>query len=402
MSQVPGAIRIAHITTVDLSLRYLLLDQLRDLRVAGYDVAGISSPGPDVPVVQAEGIRHISVPMTRRAFTPFADIVSLWQLYRVLRREQFTIVHTHTPKAGFLGRWAAKFAGVPIIAHTHHGFIFHDDSPWLWRRFFVWMERATAGWTDLVFSQNREDIETARHERIGNADEIVFIGNGIDPQAFDPGRLTEEMWSRKRAQVGLPPGAPVVGFVGRLVREKGLLELFAAARRVRARVPQVRFLIVGPVDTAKPDPVRPETAEEYDVADICVFTGMRTDIAELYPLMDVFVLPSHREGFPRSPMEASASGVPCIVTDMRGCRQVVVDGRNGILVPVGSVPALAEAIVDLLCDRDKARRLSIEGRRMAVEIFDQRLVFERIRAAYASVLQRKGFAPPMNDSGGSQ
>ncbi len=392
MSQISKAIRVAHITTVDLSLRYLLLGQLRSLRQAGYDVTGISSPGPDVPVVEAAGIRHIAVPMTRRAFTPWADLIALYRLYGVLRREQFTIVHTHTPKAGLLGRWAAKLAGVPIIVHTHHGFIFHEHSPRLWRRFFVGLERATARSTDLVFYQSREDVETAQRERIGQADQIVCLGNGIDTRTFDPERLTTEMRAHKRAELGLPSDGPVVGFVGRLVREKGLLELFAAARMVREQVPGVRFLVVGPVDTAKPDAVRPETARDYGIADICIFAGMRTDVADLFPLMDVFVLPSYREGFPRSPIEASASGVPVVATDIRGCREAVQHGRNGLLVAPGDVPALADAIVELLCEKEKARQMGAEGRRMAVEQFDEQLVFAQVKVEYARLLRTKGLA----------
>jgi glycosyltransferase involved in cell wall biosynthesis len=182
----------------------------------------------------------------------------------------------------------------------------------------------------------------------------------------------------------------VVGFVGRLVAEKGVPELLAAARMVRDAIPKTRFLFVGPADWDKPDALAPEAAAEQGVADRCVFAGMRDDMPELYALMDVFVLPTHRESFPRSPMEASAMGVPCVVTDIPGCREVVEDGRNGRLVPVGDVPALAVAILDLLTDRDKARRMGEAGRRLALERFDEELVFGRVKAEYARLLKEKG------------
>ena len=196
--------------------------------------------------------------------------------------------------------------------------------------------------------------------------------------------------AHKRAEVGLPVGAPVVGFVGRLVREKGLLELFAAAGFVREQVPDVRFLFIGPVDTHKLDALTPDTTQKYGIADICHFLGMRQDMPELYALMDVFVLPSHREGFPRSPMEASAMQVPCVVTDIRGCREAVDQGRNGLLVPLGDVQALADAIIELLTDREKAHCMGEEGRRMALERFDERRVFEKVKAEYARLLREKG------------
>ncbi len=387
-------IKVVHITTIDLSLRYLLLNQLRSLRDAGYEVVGVSSPGPEVPALEAAGIRHIPVRMTRSPFTPFQDLKALWQLYRLFRRERFTIVHTHNPKPGFLGQIAAKMAGVPIIVNTLHGFYFHDHMHPVLRHFYIIIEKIAARCSDVVLSQNREDIETAVREGICPREKIKRLGNGIDVQCFNPDTLSPKDLARKRLEVGLPNGARVVGFVGRLVREKGLLELFAAARIVRKRVPDVRFLLVGPVDTHKRDALTPDTAQEYGMADVCHFLGMRYDMPELYALMDVFVLPSHREGFPRAPMEASAMKVPCVVTDIRGCREAVEHGRNGLLVPLGDVQALADAVVELLTDQEKARRMGEEGRRMALERFDERLVFEKVRAEYARLLREKGLPVP--------
>ncbi|MDH7486881.1 MAG: glycosyltransferase family 4 protein [Anaerolineae bacterium] len=386
--------KVAHITTVDMSLRYLLLNQLRSIQQAGYEVVGISSPGLDVPAVEAAGIRHIALRMTRHPFTPLQDLKTLWQLYQIIRRERFTIVHTHTPKPGFLGQVAARMAGVPVIVNTVHGFYFHEHMHPLLRRFYITLERIAARCSDVILSQNREDIETAISEHICRPEKIRHLGNGIDVQRFNPASLALQDIARKRLQVGLPDGARVVGFVGRLVREKGLPELFAAARIVREQIPNVRCLFVGRVDSDKPDALTPDTAQEYGLADICHFLGLRQDMPELYALMDVFVLPSHREGFPRAPMEASAMGVPCVVTDIRGCREAVEHGRNGYLVPLGDVQALAEAIVELLTDREKARRMGEEGRRMAIERFDERLVFEKVKAEYARLLQEKGLPVP--------
>jgi glycosyltransferase involved in cell wall biosynthesis len=380
-----------------MSLRYLLLNQLHVIQQAGYEVVGISSPGPEIAAIEAAGIRHIAVPMSRRAFTPLADLRALWRLYRVIRQERPTIVHTHTPKAGLLGRWAAKLAGVPVIVHTNHGFVFHERSHWLWRYFFIGLEKLAARYSYLIFSVNHEDIETAIRVGICESKKLMPLGNGgigIDVALFNPDRISPGDIARKRLEVGLPDGTRVVGFVGRLVREKGLLELFEAARIVRERVPEVRLLIIGPGDKEKSDALTPDTAREYGVADICHFLGMRQDMPELYALMDVFVLPSQREGFPRAPMEASAMKVPCVVTNIRGCREAVEHGRNGLLVPLGDVHALADAIVELLTDREKARRMGEEGRRMALERFDERLVFEKVKAEYARLLVEKGFAVP--------
>jgi len=386
--------KVAHVTTIDMSLRYLLLNQLCSIQQAGYEVVGISSPGVEVPTIEAAGVRHISVEMTRNPFTPLQDLKALWQLYRIFHRERFTIVHTHNPKPGFLGQIAAKMAGVPVIVNTLHGFYFHDRMHSLLRHFYIALEKIAARCSNVVLSQNREDIDTAIREGICPPEKIKYLGNGIDVQRFSPDNLSLEGVANRRAKVGLPAEAPVVGFVGRLVQEKGLLELFAAAPLVRDQVPKVRFLFIGPVDTHKPDALTPDSARAFGIADICHFLGMRQDMPELYSLMDVFVLPSHREGFPRAPMEASAMKVPCVVTDIRGCREAVEHSRNGLLVPLGDVQALADAIIELLTDREKARRMGEEGRRMALERFDEQMVFEKVEAEYARLLREKGLPVP--------
>jgi len=381
-----GAPRVAHVTTVDLSLRYLLLNQLERIRDEGYEVAGISADGPDVAVIEAHGIPHFAVPMTRR-FTPLADLRALWALTRLMRRERFDIVHTHTPKAGLLGQLAARLSGVPVVVNTLHGFYFHDDTDPLPRRFYIWMERLAARCSDSILSQNEEDIGTAIAERIAPPELLKWLGNGIDVTRFDRRRLSDASLQALREEIGLEADSRVVGFVGRLVEEKGILDLLEAAKSVAATVPEARFLIVGPYDEEKPDALRSDVAERYGIADRCRFLGMRDDMPELYALMDVLVLPSYREGFPRAPMEASAMGVPAVVTDIRGCRETVEPGVNGLLVPVGDVDALARALVELLTDEPRRRRMGEAGRAIAEERFDEQKVFERVLEEYERLLR---------------
>jgi glycosyltransferase involved in cell wall biosynthesis len=287
---------------------------------------------------------------------------------------------------------AARLAGVPIVVNTLHGFYFHDRMPTMWRRFHIAMEKIAARCSDVILSQNSEDMHTAVAEGICSPDKIKYLGNGIDVTRFNRARLNEGVLARTRLELGLPVGTPVVGFVGRLVAEKGLLELLQAARIIRGRLPEVRFLFIGPLDLEKSDAFRPKLAHEYGVADVCTFTGMRQDLPELYAVMDVFVLPSHREGFPRSLMEASAMQVPCVATNIRGCREAVIPGQNGTLVPLHDVPVLADAIIDLLNNRDKACQLGGEGRRLALERFDEQLIFEKVKAEYQRLLIVKGLS----------
>ena len=392
-----STIKVAHITTIDMSLRYLLLNQLRSLQQAGYEVTGISSPGSEVPFIEAAGIRHISVEMSRNPFTPFQDLRALWQLYHIFRHERFTIVHTHNPKPGFLGQIAAKMAGVPIIVNTLHGFYFHDHMHPALRRFYIMLEKIAARCSDVILSQNREDVETAIREGICPGEKIKHLGNGIDLSFFDPNRFSSGDIRHKRDELGIPEDARVIGFVGRLAaKRKGFLDFLRAGQEVIKRYQDVCFLIVGDADYGKSDAVEPSAAKCYGLWEYCRFLGWRpnSELPGLYALMDVFVLPSLFEGIPRTVMEASAMRVPAIVTDVKGNREAVEHGRNGLLVPLGDVQALADAIVELLTDREKARRMGEEGRRMALERFDERVVFEKVKAEYARLLREKGLPVP--------
>ncbi len=382
--------RVAHVTTVDMSVRHLLLNQLLSLRDAGFDVSAISAGGPDIAPVSAAGVRHFAVPFTRR-FTPIADLAACWALWRLFRRERFTIVHTHQVKAALFAQLAARFAGVPIVVNTIHGFYFHEHTPRLRRRAWIVLERFIARLSTFLLSQNREDIETAVDEGICLRRKIRHIGNGIDVNRFDRAKVDSARVEQVRQALGFADDDIVVGFVGRLVREKGVLDLFEAVKRVRVRIPRLRLLVIGPVDSEKADAIRPATAAAYGIDDITVFTGYRHDMPELYAVMRICVLPSHREGMPRSPMEASAMSVPCIATAIRGSREVVRAGENGYLVPVAAPEALADAIARVLEDPALAAGLSTRARALAREQFDERLVFNRVKSAYAELLQEKGF-----------
>jgi glycosyltransferase involved in cell wall biosynthesis len=391
-----NSLKIAHVTTVDISLRWLLQNQLQSLRDAGYEVVGISSPGSNVPAMEAAGIRHIAVPISRN-LTPLADLISLWRLCRTMRHERFAIIHTHTPKAGLLGQLAARLTGVPIVVNTVHGFYFHEHMHPAARRFYIGMEKVAAWCSDLIFSQNAEDIQTALREGICNQDKIKLLGNGIDLMRFDPDAISAEDELRCREQLGIAPDAPVVGYVGRLAaRRKGFLDFLAAGRDIAAQLPQVRFLIAGGVDRGKSDAVEPSAAADYGIADRCLFLGMRpnAELPPLYKIMSVLVLPSIFEGIPRVVMEASAMGTPSVVTNVKGNREAVTHERNGLLVPFGDVRALTTAVLRILRERDTAQRMGREARRMAAEHFDEQLVYRKIKAEYRRLLSKKGLPLP--------
>jgi len=251
------------------------------------------------------------------------------------------------------------------------------------------MERIVGRWSDIILSQNREDIQTAIDEDICKQNRIEFLGNGIDINNFNLSKISEKDKARKRKEIGLPEGKKIIGFVGRLVIEKGVLDLINAAKVVVQDSNEVHFLFVGPIDHVKKDAIHPQR-DAIGVSDFCSFIGFQEDMPIIYSLMDVFVLVSYREGFPRSLMEASAMQVPCIATDIRGCREVVEEGKNGLLIPLGDPQALTQAILKLLKNPALARKMGNIGRQMAIKRFDEQEVFTKVIQTYQTLLEKKG------------
>jgi len=234
-------------------------------------------------------------------------------------------------------------------------------------------------------------------EKICDKNKVKYLGNGIDLGQFNSPIASDCDIAQTKRELGVPVDAPVVGFVGRLAaRRKGFLDFLRAGQIIASRVANVAFIIVGAADLGKEDAVEPVVAQDYGIQDRCFFLGHRPndELPRLYQLMNVLVLPSLFEGVPRVVMEAAAMRVPAVVTDVKGNREAVEHGYNGLLVPLGDVNALADAIVELLTDREKAHQMGENGRRMALERFDERLVFEKVKAEYARLLLDKGLALP--------
>ncbi len=381
--------RLAHITTVDLSLRFLLWDQLRAFRGAGFEIIGISAPGPWVAELKQDGLVHVAVPALKRRWAPLSDLRALVQLVRILRKLRPNIVHTHTPKAGILGRIAGRLAGVPIVLNTVHG-LYSIDGSRARRRFFLLLERLAARWSDFEFFQSREDLDMVQRLRIVDVSHSAYLGNGVNLQTFDPRQVDR---ARARARLGIPRGAIVIGTVGRLVWEKGYAEFFAMAERLKQSGYGAIVLAVGPPEPEKADAVPVGIVDDLRQRGVVRFLGMRTDVPELYAAMDIFALVSHREGFPRSAIEAAAMGLPLILTDIRGCREVVEDGRNGFLVPVRSPSALLDRVLRLAGDPELRARFGHESRLRAVAEFDERRVIETTLDVYRRLLLEKQGVP---------
>jgi glycosyltransferase involved in cell wall biosynthesis len=376
--------RVLYVATVELSLRYLLFEQMLALRDAGFEVAAMSAPGEWTPTLEAEGIRHVAWPSAVRAWNPRADA----RAFRELRAAVggFDVVHTHTPKPGVMGRVAARRAGVPVVVNTVHGYYATPEDPLPRRAAVMGIERLAARCSDLEIFQSREDLAWATRTGVVPAHKARFLGSGIDLERFDRAAVTADRLAALRAELGLAEGARVVTMIGRLTAPKGVRELIAAARAVRRERPDVRFVVVGGSDVGKEGAIGPE--EQAAAAADVVFAGWREDVETVLALSDVFVLPSWGpEGWPRVAMEAAAMGVPLVLTDIRGCREVARADREALLVPPRDAPALTRAIERLLDDDDLRARLGAAAAARGRE-FDQRRVFAALIAEYERLLRR--------------
>lgn len=383
--------RVLHVCTIDVTAWFLLRRQLHALREAGYDVELACAPGRFTERLAAEGVPVHAVPL-RRAADPIALARSTFALTRLMRRRRYDAVHVHSPLASLAGRLAAALARLPHVFYTCHGFCFHERHSrarrWLWAA----IEMAQSPLTDVVLQQSEEDRQTALRMRIFPAWKQRTISNGVDTEHFAGSGGRAPVWRHQvRARLGLGPERRVVGTIGRMVEEKGFRDLALAASLVVDAVPDAAFLVVGDQLESDRDPFRTEferILERNGTHERFRFTGFVDDTAPYLHAMDLFVLPSYREGMPRSVLEAMASGLPVVATDIRGCREEVVDGVTGLLVPPGDPARLGAASVALLSDGDRSRRMGAAGQQRAREQFDESQVCARVLEEYERRLGR--------------
>ncbi len=365
-----------------MSLALLLGPQLRAFAKAGMEVIGASAAGPWVDDLAAWGIRHEAVSHATRSVSVTNDVLALGELVRLFRRLRPDIVHTHNPKPGVYGRLAARLAGVPVVMNTVHGLYASPDDPPLRRAFVYGLERAVSVCSQAELVQNVEDVAVLERLHVP-ARKLHLLGNGVDLVRFQP-RPAEA--SAVRQTLGVRDDQVVAGVVGRLVWEKGFAELFDAARRLRRTRPEVVVVVVGPTDPAKSGSLTQADLDRARAEASVMFLGEHREVEALYPGFDLFVLASHREGFPRAAMEAAACGLPIVASDIRGCRQVVDHGHTGLLVPARDPAALADAIETLAADPIRRQAMGRAARAHAESEFDDRRVIDRTLDTYRRLL----------------
>jgi glycosyltransferase involved in cell wall biosynthesis/SAM-dependent methyltransferase len=318
------------------------------------------------------------VPSLVRRAAPWRDVVAVVQLVRLLRREQPDLVHTHSSKAGVLGRIAARLADVPAV-HGVHGWSFHDEMRPAARRLAVSIERLLARWSAAIVVEGAPDLEKGLAHRIGRREQYRLVRNGIDVDAI-AGHRGER--AALRSELGIAEGVPVVGSVGGLRAQKDPLSLLRAFALVRTTVSDARLVIVGD------GPLRDEAvavAEELGLSDAVTLLGSRRDAARWYGAFDVFAMASLWEGLPRTATEAMAAGVPVVATTVDGLSELITHDVDGLLVPPRDAAALADAITVLLQDRERASRLATRATHRVAE-FDVRAMAADTVATYRSLV----------------
>lgn len=388
-----SGIRLLHLTTIPMSLAFLR-GQPGYMRARGIEVQALSSPDPELGAFGAsQGVPVHGVRMLRR-ISPLHDLAALLRVVRVLRRVRPHIVHAHTPKGGLLGMLAAWMARVPVRIYHMRGLPM-DTATGTRRALLRATERVSCALAHRVLCVGPSLRDAALAEGLCPPDKILVPAHGQDVDAigrFDPARLPEGARLAAREALGIPPGARVVGFVGRVVRDKGVVELAEAWERLRGEFPDARLLVVGPFEPQDPLPPAVEAALRGDPR--VVLTGMDWNTPRLYAAMDVVALPTYREGFPNVPLEAACMELPVVATRVTGCVDAVAHGETGTLVPARDAGALASALAAYLRDPALRRAHGQAGRARTVREFLPERVWEAIFQEYGRLLRARGLPAP--------
>lgn len=377
--------KIIRTATVPLSLDLFCRGLLREL-AQEYEVVALASPQPELAeIARRERVRTLGVPMRRR-IAPLHDLAALWRLVRIFRRERPQLVHSLTPKAGLLSMAAARLAGVPVRVHTFTGLLFPTASGWR-RRLLMLTDRITCRCATHVIAEGtgvRDDLEQYGIAR--RPVQVLGQGSvrGIDLAYYDRTPGTVAAAAALRQSLGIAPEAFTFVFVGRIVRDKGVDELAEAFVRLCGEGCDVHLLLAG--EEEPEDPVAEATRQRIAGCERIHRVGWQRDVRPCYAAADALVFPSYREGFPNAVIEAGAMGLPSIVTDINGSREIIADGENGVILPPRDGEALCRAMRALAADPARAKALGAKARPLVAGRYEQGRVREALKAFYRSVL----------------
>ena len=339
-----------------------------------YDVTLMSGPVEE-PIqdrrkqIGKYGIKHVFIPELVRNISLVNDLKTIIKIYRILRKEKFDIVHTHTSKAGLLGRLAAKLARIPIIIHTPHGHVFFGYFGPFRSKMFIFLEKLASRITDKIIALTNREKEDYKSFGVIDEDKSVVIYSGIELNKFKDFSLSEKQNFKK--ELGIPENSLIIGTVGRLVPVKGPEFLIEAAKHIISKYPDTFFMFTG-------DGYLRQDLEKkafgLGLKDNIIFLGWRDDAVKIFSIYDVFVLPSLNEGMGRVLVEAMALGKPIVASNIGGIPDLVTHGKNGFLVPPKNPEQFAKHIQILIEDKEKREKMGLEGKEIAMNFRAENMV----------------------------
>jgi glycosyltransferase involved in cell wall biosynthesis len=375
--------KILRITTVPISLRNLLKGQPKFMSQY-YEVVGITSPGEEIKdVVNDEGIRVIEVEMTR-TISPIKDLVSLWKIYKLIKKEKPFIVHSHTPKAGTLGMMAAKLAGVPNRLHTIAGLPLLVATG-AKRKLLDFVEKITYACATKIYpnSLGLKNIIIQNGYTKPSKLKVIANGssNGIDVNHFSIENISEETKATLREELNIIEDDIVFVFVGRLVTDKGINELISAFKKLSADYQNIKLLLVGTFESEL-DPLHDSTLNEIESNNNIINVGWQTDVRPYFAISNVLAFPSYREGFPNVVMQAGAMELPSIVTNINGCNEIIKEGVNGLIIPPKDENELYLAMLNIIENPSKQKELANASRKMICDNYQRQVIWEALLQEY--------------------
>ena len=377
-------IKIIRATTVPQSLNSFCRGVLRELSKK-YEVVALSSPGDTIPEIEErEGVRTIAIPMERH-ISPFKDIKSLFKIMKAIRKEKPTMVHSMTPKAGLLCMIAARLNRVPIRVHTFTGLVF-PTSTGMKRKMLMLTDKITCACaTHIIPEGEGVKNDLLNHGITKKPMKVLGYGNvrGVDMDYYSrrPEVIRASETIREKEKFTFL-------FVGRIVRDKGINELVAAFSKIHDKYPETRLILVGKYEDSL-DPVSKETRKTIDEHDGISAVGLKhgIDLLAYYAAADCYISPSYREGFPNTVLEAGALGLPSIVTDINGSREIIIEGENGTIIPSKDEHALYNAMERMMNDKKGLHEMASKARKLIGDRFEQQFVRKCLYEFYEECFQ---------------
>jgi len=377
--------KLIRITTVPMSLAGLLKGQLKFMSNY-YEVIGISSYGNGTldDIVEWENVPTLKVEMTRK-ITPIRDVIATYKLFKIFKKERPFIVHTHTPKAGTLGMLAAKLAGVPHRLHTIAGLPLVETTG-AKRMLLNAVEKMTYACATKIYPNSYGLQQIILDNKFTSKDKLKVIGNGssngIDTSYYDETLIDELEKSNLKKTLGITAENFVFIFVGRMVKDKGVNELVDAFMKISEKYVLAKLLLVGPYETSL-DPLNQATMHTIQTNKNIINTGWIDDVRPYFAISNSLVFPSYREGFPNVVLQAGAMKLPCIVTNINGCNEIISEPENGIIIPIKDTDALYNAMEKMCLMRSEDHKLMGEkSRNGIVSKFERQFVWDAILKEY--------------------